>query len=71
MSFEQVRQMLLELVAPPLLKLLEKRGRPSGISHLVTVIKEGVRVGGMGALEGFLYMVKIIRHSALVEVVDD
>ena len=68
---KQIRQMLFELIAASFLEFLEESGCPRGVGHLIRIVEESVRVGGVCALKGLLNMAKIIRHRTAVEVVDD
>ena len=68
---QQLRQMVLQPIAAPLLKLLEQAGRPVAFGHFVAVVEEGVGVRGMRAVEGIADVTEVVGHGLSVEVVDD
>ena len=63
--------MLFKLVATAFFKLLKELWRPRGSLHLVAVIKKGMRIGRLRALESLLDVLQVVGHSLFVEVVDD
>ena len=67
----QFGQVFFQFVAASLLELFEERRCPCGISHLIAVVEECVRVGGTRAFKGLLNVTKIIRHSLAVKMVDN
>ena len=64
-------QIVFEPIASALFKLFEQGGCPCGGLHLVRVVEERVRVGGVGAFESLLDVPEVVAHGLFVEMVDD
>ena len=61
--------MILQFIAATFLKFHQQCGCPCGISHLVGVVEEGVRIGCLRTFKGLLDMFQVIGHRRLVEMV--